>query len=46
MAAIAMKELFTKEFWGGVKKTYQDAQKEPPPEEKKEDKQVASPPAE
>lgn len=29
-----MKELLTKRFWQGVKKTYDDALKGPPPEEK------------
>lgn len=29
-----MKELLTKGFWQGVKKTYDDALKGPPPEEK------------
>ncbi len=29
-----MKELLTKTFWTGVKKTYDDALKGPPPEEK------------
>ena len=26
-----MKELFTKNFWKGVQKTYEEAQKAPPP---------------
>lgn len=29
-----MKELLTKTFWQGVKKTYDDALKGPPPEDK------------
>jgi hypothetical protein len=29
-----MKELWTKSFWQGVKKTYDDALQGPPPEEK------------
>jgi hypothetical protein len=29
-----MKELLTKNFWQGVKKTYEDALKGPPPDEK------------
>lgn len=43
MAETAMKELFTKEFWGGVKKIYEDAQKPPPPVAKKDEKAVESP---
>jgi hypothetical protein len=29
-----MKELLTKSFWQGIKKTYDEALKGPPPEEK------------
>jgi hypothetical protein len=39
-----MKEVLTKSFWQGVKKTYEDALKGPPPDDKG-DKAVEAPAA-
>jgi hypothetical protein len=39
-----MKELLTKTFWQGVKKTYDDALKSPPPEDKALHQPAEAPP--
>jgi len=40
-----MKELFTRNFWDGVKKTFDEAQKEPPPAPKPEPPKAEEPAA-